>query len=359
MKFTKDDTKIIKGVAICLMLYHHLFAYPNKILDGISFVSLCSFGETTLSTYIGQFGRICMPMFLFMSGYGTYLSSEKCGDVNKMSADRIWGLYRSVWKVFILSLPVSAYFFGYERTRLIKSIIYNFLGLSCSFNEEWWFIVPFALLLILFPAIKRFLDRDRAGIFIDLLILTAYSAFYNYILPQLIKLPVFSELAPSVLWHKTNETLGILPAFVMGCLFAKYGLLDMIKERFAGKTPWCIIAFLCILALFYLHLYNYMYYDFINSAVFISCITVLLPLKFLKWPLKILEKIGGEATNIWLTHTFFSSYWCQRLIFAPKYSVLIFLLLLAVSYCASKLIKKFWNMVDGAFYETKNVNTVR
>lgn len=29
MEFTKDDTKIIKAIAIMLMLYHHLFGFPD------------------------------------------------------------------------------------------------------------------------------------------------------------------------------------------------------------------------------------------------------------------------------------------------------------------------------------------
>ena len=123
MSFSKEDTKVVKGIAICLMLYHHLFAYPHKILEGIGFVSLYSFGETTLSTYIGQFGRICMPMFLFLSGYGTYLSSQKTGDITSLAAKRIKGLYTAVWQVFFLSLPVSVYFFRNMQTGLLREII--------------------------------------------------------------------------------------------------------------------------------------------------------------------------------------------------------------------------------------------
>ena len=31
MEFTKQDTKTIKGIAILLMLCHHLFAFPETI----------------------------------------------------------------------------------------------------------------------------------------------------------------------------------------------------------------------------------------------------------------------------------------------------------------------------------------
>ena len=71
MEFTKRDTKFIKGVAICLMLYHHLFAFPERVTEGV-FISLWSFNDTNLSVCLGAFGRICVPLFTLMSGYGRY-----------------------------------------------------------------------------------------------------------------------------------------------------------------------------------------------------------------------------------------------------------------------------------------------
>ena len=337
MQYSKDDSKVLKGIALCLMLCHHLFAFPEK--TAYEFVSFVSMGGAPLSVYIGQFGRICMPMFLFLSGYGTYLSSQKTEVTNSFVLKRIWGLYKQVWTVFVVSLPFTLWLRPSISVHTIRDIIYNFLGLNCTFNEEWWFIVPFAVLMLLFPTIKRFLDRKNASPFNDLLLLLLYSVVYNYIIPQLSSFPVFSTFMQSVFWHKTKETLSILPAFFLGCFFAKYGLLDKLKTHCGGKPLYCVLSLLICTALFYLHLYNYMFYDFINAAVFVCCIVVLLPLKILSLPCRLLRKIAEESTYIWLTHTFFCYYWCQKLVYAPKYSVLIFLWLLALSYAAAKLIR--------------------
>lgn len=358
MKFTKDDTKVIKGMALCLMLYHHLFAYPNRIAEGIGFVSLCSFGETTLSTYIGQFGRICVPVFLLLSGYGTYIASKDCEDVPAVTLSRVKGLYKLVWQVFLLSLPVSLWMFRSHGTHLIRETVFNGLGISCTFNEEWWFIVPFMVLLALFPVIRRFLDRKNANILTDLLLILLYSVFYNYIVPEIIKAPALATFSKSAFWHKTKETMEIFPAFLLGCIFAKYGILDRIKTDYAGRHLWCILAVAGIIALFYLRLYNNMYYDFLNAAAFISCLTVLLPLRILKMPGRFFAKIAEESTFIWLTHTFFAYYWCQKLVFAPKYSVLIFAFLLLLSYCAAKFIRFFWKTI-GKAYEKKKVRITK
>ncbi len=344
-KFTKEDTKIIKGVALCLMLYHHLFAYPDRLGEGIGFLSLYSFGETTLSTYIGQFGRICVPTFLFLSGYGTYLSSGNNNELRTMCAQRVRRLYIQMWQVFFLSLPVSLWVNRYKGTALIGESILNGLSLQCSFNEEWWFILPFAVLLVLFPALKKFLDRKNANIYTDFLFVLLYSAFYNYIVPGILSLPSLAGFDKTEGWHRMNETLSIFPAFFLGCVFAKYGILDRIKAEYAGRPVWCIVSVIGIGATFYLRLYNHMHYDFVNSAVFVMCLTVLTPLSIFKWPSRFFAKLSEESTFIWLTHSFFTYYWCQRLVFAPKYSLLIFAFLVVLSWCAAKFIRFFWKTV--------------
>ena len=349
MEFTRRDTKIIKGVAICLMLYHHLFAYPMKVVDGNVFISLYNFGETTLSTYIGQFGRICLPMFVFLSGYGCYLSSKKAVDVQSLVFKQILGLYKSFWKVFFIFVPASILFFGIRPAPVQRELIYNFLGLGYSFNKEWWFITPYVLLLILFPGIKRFVERKNAGLFTDLFLVVIFNGFVQYVLPEIIELDVFVFLRESVFWNHIKVMLGLLPGFVTGCIFARYGILDAVKSRLGGRLPWCLAAVAGMAALFYIHLYNYMFYDFINTAVFIVCLTVLLPTRPGQLVGRVFEILGEESTFMWLTHSFFCYYWCQKLVFAPRYSPLIFLWLLALSFVSAKLLGLFWGFVGKVY----------
>ena len=353
MEFSRRDTKIIKGVAICLMLYHHLFAYPNKVLDGNVFISLYTFGETSLSTYIGQFGRICLPMFVFLSGYGSYLSSLKSSKLQSMIGKQILGVYKHVWMVFFLFIPVSVLFFGMRPDPLQRELIYNFLGLSYSFNKEWWFIVPYVLLLLVFPAVKRFLERKNAILYSDLFIIALLNAFVVYVLPELVKLPVLVPLCASVFWEHIKVMLGLLPGFMLGCAFARHDILNEVKRRYAGRLLWCIAALIGFAALFYIHLYNYMFYDFINTAVFIVCIVILLPTKPGQWAGKVFEILGEESTSMWLTHSFFCYYWCQKLVFAPKYSFLIFLWLLVLSFTSAKLIRFVYKYL-GLLYNKMN-----
>lgn len=346
MKFTREDTKVVKGIAICLMLCHHLFAFPTKVAEPSTFVSLFSFGQTSFATYLGQFSMICMPVFLFIGGYGTYLSALKTKDENALVIGKIAGLYKLVWQVFLLSLPFSIYFNRRLGSKLIISIIYNFLTLNCGFNEEWWFILPYAVMIALFPLIRRLIDRKNATLVGSVLFIVIYSLFYNYFYPEILKYPFFASFSASMFQHRLKEVLQIFPAFYLGCLAAKYVLLDKIKERLGGRPLWCAAALAVMLGIFYIHLYNKQKYEFFDAAVLVCCITVWLPLDFMKYPWKVFRALGEESTFMWLTHTFFCYYWCQRLVYAPKYAPLIFLWLLALSFAAAKLVRTFWKYVS-------------
>ena len=69
LEFTKKDTAIIKGVAIICMFMHHLFAFPDRIKAGSSYISLFSMSGIGFEILLGAFGKICVAMFLFLSGF--------------------------------------------------------------------------------------------------------------------------------------------------------------------------------------------------------------------------------------------------------------------------------------------------
>lgn len=81
MKFEKDDTKIMKALAIILMLYHHLYAFPYRI--SYDYISLFKYNDKTISFFIGDFGKICVCIFIFLSGYGTYYVYNNTNDLIK------------------------------------------------------------------------------------------------------------------------------------------------------------------------------------------------------------------------------------------------------------------------------------
>ena len=56
--FTRNDTKIIKGIAIILMFAHHLYPFKERMYNQNMKYFFHFFGKTDLE-FLGIFGKIC------------------------------------------------------------------------------------------------------------------------------------------------------------------------------------------------------------------------------------------------------------------------------------------------------------
>ena len=101
LSLSSRDTGIIKGVAICLMLWHHLF--PN---------ALYSEGSSTV-VFMAAVGKVCVSLFLLMSGYGLACQyskviagaknlKDKFGVTIKFIAKRYVKFYTGYWIIFLI-----------------------------------------------------------------------------------------------------------------------------------------------------------------------------------------------------------------------------------------------------------------
>lgn len=76
LTFTKDHVLIAKAIAILLMFIHHLFVFPNRIIEN-EYSSIGQYNGKNIEIYIGIFGKICVAMYLFLSGYGMAVLNKK------------------------------------------------------------------------------------------------------------------------------------------------------------------------------------------------------------------------------------------------------------------------------------------
>lgn len=63
---TLHDTSILKGIAICAMLWHHLF-YENP-----------KYGHFVW--HLALLGKVCVAIFLLLSGYGLTIQMNRILD---------------------------------------------------------------------------------------------------------------------------------------------------------------------------------------------------------------------------------------------------------------------------------------
>ena len=106
-QISPNETNIIKGIAICAMLFHHLF-YETNVYGSFTqqFAIVC---------------KVCVSMFLFVSGYGMAVQ------YSKIDGHRIWDriiktfkfllkrfskFYLNYWVIFIILVPLGVFVLG-------------------------------------------------------------------------------------------------------------------------------------------------------------------------------------------------------------------------------------------------------
>ena len=364
MSFSRDDTKLVKGFAIILMSYHHLFAFPNRIQDGNSYVPLLTFTSVDSAMLLGFFGKMCVALFLFLGGYGTWISyqskygnqsltqhGDTASSLSSFTLAKIKGLYVSYLKVFAIIIPIALLLNDTRVTVTFASLFWNITGLNISYNGEWWFFTDYLILLAAFPLMVPFFNRQRAALSVDLLVICAWNAAAAWVIPSLAQMPWASGLTQSIIWSKLFQTMQWSACFLTGCLFARWDLLTKAKRVLAGHYLACAGALLCLIFLICLRFkLNVGYrYDFLYAPLVCVALSVLASTRTGALLARPLKASGRQGTNIWLTHSFFCYHWCQEFIYLPQWSPLVFLLLLGVSYAASVIINFIWTWLSKVY----------
>ena len=101
MKFTKENTLQLKGIAVIFLLYHHLFNSPSMYQNfEVSF-----FHDRKNCEFAFMVWKELCQFFAFLSAYGLAVSymklSEKKGAADGWIKRRLLKLYKGYWFVFV------------------------------------------------------------------------------------------------------------------------------------------------------------------------------------------------------------------------------------------------------------------
>lgn len=135
---TKDYSEMVKGVAVLMMILHHIWGFPEKIPD---------LPLSHLEVQIGAAGKICVSIFMFLSGYGLYYTFEEKGTIRGWH--RVWNVYKRFWQVFLIFVPVGFLFLS--KSFVVQEFLANLFCLEFSYNHEWWFLGTYIELLLVLP----------------------------------------------------------------------------------------------------------------------------------------------------------------------------------------------------------------
>lgn len=386
---TREQSSVLRGIAILMMIYHHIFATPE--IYGFEYFSVLSFGGINVERYVAWFFKIALGLYLFVSGYGMYYVLKKHSVKNpaeesfagyllgcyKQSLAKLGRLYAQYWYALAVSMAIIFLFDPHAPAFSLKEFLLNMLGVSSSYNATWWYILQYVKMLLLLPLVAALFHKfaDPFQEKIKRIFYAAAVALAALCLAAgLFVSPAFMELLVRAA-HGLRISFTLV--FIVGYLTARFGVYQRIagmrvfrtgmsrkgaaKEGTSGKqapgtgTPGetvsegklllagvAALAASVIVRVLLSDDPAYAKLDFLIVPVFIfGVLTVLERLPRLS---AVLRFFGGLSTYMWLVHIFFWKDAFRPLVMLTGVSTGIFLTLVALSAAAAAVLKAGENL---------------
>lgn len=333
----KSESLQLKGFAIMTMVLLHLFNRTENVDLCINSVFL--FG-VPLTSQLAKFAEICVPLYLFLSGYGLYILYLKNSNIKPLK--RIFKLYLNFWTVFVIFIPIGCILKPAQYPGGLLDFVENVTAWKTSYNWEWWFIFPYIILLSIANILFRFVRRRGfwSIVFCSSFVYVASYLCISFFKPFLLK----NQMVFIIL-----ESFEMVCSFIWGALFVKYDIWGKIERKIdlnsnvVNITGILIIIMLIVIrSIISVHAARVLF-----MVAFVCCFVLLKRTSMID---AFLMNIGEKSTSIWLTHTFFCYYFFHDFIYNLKYPILIFVVTFSLSYVSALIIdnlyQRMWNKLS-------------
>ena len=365
--FDRKNTSMLHGIAILMMLYHHLFITGNTwcIEKGTSIFDLVNFlniGKAlTAQMTVAWFCKICVAVFAFTSGYGMFIQLEKKDDgtyltMYRYCLKRLWSFYKKFVLCFLF-FTVYEIIIGnpYEFDFSPFSYILNLLGLRSSYNATWWYISVYYCMILVSPLIYSFLKGRIPKKFVIGVILLGVLGVcailgYAFVIHDLIHyLKIFSNLLQSALSV-------YLIIFAEGMLCARFDVLEKLASKLNLLTALLLLLITFLVRALLIRIPGDSVFDVLLIVPFVVSVSrILVGSKCLKEGLTFIGKYSAE---MWYCHPYFYAYLFFTAVMRSDISFLVYLQVCLYSFVAAFLFDRIEGLLDRLF-GTLRKNTLR
>lgn len=297
---TRQDTAVLKGIAICAMLCHHLYGFPPDGADPY----------TGVLAWMGVLGKVCVALFLFCSGYGLSVNYKPLSilDDIKFVIRRLLKFYLNYWIIFLIFVPITIFVFHRSLTdayglnsNIIVCLVKDILGMQgvCSYDTTWWFNQLIIILYLIFPLLNR----------------TAQYAPWLILMISLVIMRLAYHLP-----HNSIDFFTWQFSFVVGIVWRLY------ENKFTKISLWLMehkytFAFISILLTIFFVILRMCpimpSWTGIRIDAFLTCSIVLLIIsigRYMPYTSNVFSFLGMHSMNIYLMHSFFNVFYCKSLL---------------------------------------------
>lgn len=353
----KKETMQLKGIALMLLFWHHLFGCGSFLMLEENIWIPCF---QKYDAVFGKGAKICIGLFAASSGYGLYKSY--------LANASYWGFLKRIGNFLItywillccVAIPYLLYFQKFHPEWILVNLfalLHNDEMLYLSFS---WYVKVYLEILLILPFIK-FLNSKIHTLYMDFIIFillplsigiylpNAESNFINW------KKNILSSIRLLFTWY---------PVFHVGVIYAKYKILErncegetehLLNKRSLTNIVSNILIIAVMLQIVYYRsqgLFGY-YTDVICTAMFVYLFDICYKMNKKTGISKVITFLGKYSFQYWLISGMFflNTVEFQWVLVLPRYSIMIFvwkiLLITPIAFFMSKvserICKIMWN----------------
>ena len=321
-RFTKEQSLVVKGIAIMLLLLYHLF-HEKSVLTEMS-VDYAPLSESAFLRFAG-FGNICVAVFVFLTAYGISLDVFKVEEytikeVYSKAAGRFWKLVLNFFWVYatmnLLCIGHLNYgsLYGDGKQGFLQMLC-DALGFSTILgtpilNGTWWYMKLAYIFIFLVPLLA--LVTKRVG---------KTALMLGFFLPFVVQMD--------------SDVERYFFVAVFGVVAAHENWPEKIMNLKIHPIIWWVIAIptsvVCVLVRQNAVVKGF-YWNYIDAiiAFLIVCIAITTVGRV---PIirSALQFLGKHSMNIFLAHTFFYLIIWRNYVYYFENAIVTFLILLGVS----------------------------
>ena len=337
MRFDKEMTAIVKGLALIFMMLLHCY-------DDFHYDVALDYSNVINPRLHGVF-KVCIGLFTFMVGFGYSFSKNRNWSY---AFSHIKKLLIPFW--VILLVFTFPFCWGDVTSCGWQKVIYNLFGIDSHFNYYSWYVYFFIYAMVVLPFLSRVIDRSPLlytllFIVLSLLLMCAMHFVFD----------VGANQPAMALFNCFMMT----PVMLLGYLFGHKHYYE--RLNFNGLSKWlCLFLALTIFIVtlrirYYWSGWNGFQFDFFFAPLIIGSLVVIFNRFELK-PIRLaLVQVGNVSTYMWFFHALFYTK-AVRWFYQPAITIfndvnLVVIWAIVLTFSASWLIKAVVGRVTETLHE--------
>jgi peptidoglycan/LPS O-acetylase OafA/YrhL len=235
---------MMAGIAILLMIPHHLFAWQLALKDSTPWQSILGEIGDFATIIFSKYGKVCVNIFAITSGY-VLIANPKAYTSLKSRLIRLSRFLVGYWLAILLFIIIGA--LNNDLLPTLPQLLANMFGLLVYPTQPWvnviyaWYVTYYIEFILLVPILLWMYNGHS---FIkDLIITLSITLTVNVLVPLYIAPSANNEIIRSCLIN-----LHPLSSSCFGIVVAKYELFDKVHRMFGQRHNICILLLMSILS---------------------------------------------------------------------------------------------------------------